>query len=96
MAELKYKVGDRVLLRRDWWYLNSIYRAVPQYATVRALHTMCDYTVETDNDTGGHVGDGQCKAGHGWWVHELDITLVARTPFEQKVHDYIQRELPNG
>ena len=79
MEKRKFKVGDRVKVKKDTVTLNI--RTVGEFGTVKKLYTdnyysNNYYSVEFDKFVGGHDCNGLAKDGHGWNVVEDALDLV--------------------
>lgn len=74
MKERKFKVGDRVKVKKDIVTLNR--RTVGKCGTVKELLTDNYCSVEFDEFVGGHDCNGFAKEGHGWNHAEDALDLV--------------------
>lgn len=74
MKEHKFKVGDRVKVKKDIVTLNR--RTVGKCGTVKELLTDNYCSVEFDEFVGGHDCNGFAKEGHGWNHAEDALDLV--------------------
>lgn len=79
MEKRKFKVGDRVKVKKDTVTLNI--RTVGKFGTVKKLltdnyYTDNYYSVEFDKFVGGHDCNGFAKNGHGWNFVEDALDLV--------------------
>lgn len=70
----KFKVGDRVKVKKDAVTLNI--RTVGECGTVKKLLTDNYYSVEFDKFVGGHDCNKFAKDGHGWNFAEDELDLV--------------------
>lgn len=74
MEKRKFKVGDRVKVKKDIVTLNR--RTVGKCGTVKELLTDNYCSVEFDEFVGGHDCNGFAKEGHGWNHAEDALDLV--------------------
>lgn len=74
MEKHKFKVGDRVKVKKDIVTLNR--RTVGKCGTVKELLTDNYCSVEFDEFVGGHDCNGFAKEGHGWNHAEDALDLV--------------------
>lgn len=74
MVKRKFKVGDRVKVKKDIVTLNR--RTVGKCGTVKELLTDNYCSVEFDEFVGGHDCNGFAKEGHGWNHAEDALDLV--------------------
>lgn len=74
MEKHKFKVGDRVKVKKDTVTLNR--RTVGKCGTVKELLTDNYCSVEFDEFVGGHDCNGFAKDGHGWNCVEDVLDLV--------------------
>lgn len=74
MEKHKFKVGDRVKVKKDIVTLNR--RTVGKCGTVKELLTNNYCSVEFDEFVGGHDCNGFAKEGHGWNHAEDALDLV--------------------
>lgn len=74
MKEHKFKVGDRVKVKKNTVTLNI--RTVGECGTVKKLLTNNYYSVEFDKFVGGHDCNGFAKDGYGWNAAEDALDLV--------------------
>lgn len=74
MVKRKFKVGDRVKVKKDIVTLNR--RTVGKCGTVKELLTGNYCSVEFDEFVGGHDCNGFAKEGHGWNHAEDALDLV--------------------
>lgn len=74
MVKRKFKVGDRVKVKKDIVTLNR--RTVGKCGTVKELLTDNYCSVEFDEFVGGHDCNGFAKEGHGWNCAEDALDLV--------------------
>lgn len=74
MEKHKFKVGDRVKVKKDIVTLNR--RTVWKCGTVKELLTDNYCSVEFDEFVGGHDCNGFAKEGHGWNHAEDALDLV--------------------
>lgn len=74
MRKRKFKVGDRVKVKKDIVTLNR--RTVGKCGTVKELLTDNYCSVEFDEFVGGHDCNGFAKEGHGWNHAEDALDLV--------------------
>lgn len=74
MEKHKFKVGDRVKVKKDTVTLNR--RTVGKCGTVKELLTDNYCSVEFDEFVGGHDCNGFAKEGHGWNHAEDALDLV--------------------
>lgn len=74
MEKRKFKVGDRVKVKKDIVTLNR--RTVGKCGTVKELLTNNYCSVEFDEFVGGHDCNGFAKEGHGWNHAEDALDLV--------------------
>lgn len=74
MEKRKFKVGDRVKVKKDIVTLNR--RTVGKCGTVKELLTDNHCSVEFDEFVGGHDCNGFAKEGHGWNHAEDALDLV--------------------
>lgn len=74
MVKRKFKVGDRVKVKKDTITLNR--NTVGECGTVKELLTDNYCSVEFDKFVGGHNCGGFAKEGHGWNCAEDAIDLV--------------------
>lgn len=74
MEKHKFKVGDRVKVKKDIATLNR--RTVGKCGTVKELLTYNYCSVEFDEFVGGHDCNGFAKEGHGWNYAEDALDLV--------------------
>lgn len=74
MKERKFKVGDRVKVKKNTVILNI--RTVGECGTVKKLLTDNYYSVEFDKFVDGHDCCGYAKEGHGWNCAEDALDLV--------------------
>lgn len=74
MVKRKFKVGDRVKVKKDIVTLNR--RTVGKCGTVKELLTNNYCSVEFDEFVGGHDCNGFAKEGHGWNHAEDALDLV--------------------
>ena len=74
MEKRKFKVGDRVKVKKNTVTLNI--RTVGECGTVKKLLTDNYYSVEFDKFVGGHDCDGFAKDGYGWNAAEDALDLV--------------------
>lgn len=74
MVKRKFKVGDRVKVKKDIVTLNR--RTVGKCGTVKKLLTDNYCSVEFDEFVGGHDYNGFAKEGHGWNHAEDALDLV--------------------
>lgn len=74
MEKHKFKVGDRVKVKKDIVTLNR--RTVGKCGTVKELLTDNYCSVEFDEFVGGHDCNGFAKEGHGWNHAEDTLDLV--------------------
>lgn len=74
MKKRKFKVGDRVKVKKNTVTLNI--RTVGECGTVKKLLTDNYYSVEFDKFVGGHDCDGFAKDGYGWNAAEDALDLV--------------------
>ena len=73
MGKRKFKVGDRVKVKKDAITLNI--NIVGECGTVKKLLNNC-CSVEFDRFVRGHNCDGFAKEGHGWNCAEYELDLV--------------------
>lgn len=74
MVKRKFKVGDRVKVKKDTITLNR--NTVGECGTVKELLTDNYCSVEFDKFVGGHNCGGFAKEGHGWNCVEDVLDLV--------------------
>lgn len=74
MEKHKFKVGDRVKVKKDIVTINR--RTVGKCGTVKELLTDNYCSVEFDEFVGGHDCNGFAKEGHGWNHAEDALDLV--------------------
>lgn len=74
MEKHKFKVGDRVKVKKDIVTINR--RTVCKCGTVKELLTDNYCSVEFDEFVGGHDCNGFAKEGHGWNHAEDALDLV--------------------
>lgn len=74
MVKRKFKVGDRVKVKKDTITLNR--NTVGECGTVKELLTDNYCSVEFDKFVGGHDCNGFAKEGHGWNCAEDVLDLV--------------------
>lgn len=74
MVKRKFKVGDRVKVKKDIITLNR--NTVGECGTVKELLTDNYCSVEFDKFVGGHNCGGFAKEGHGWNCAEDVLDLV--------------------
>ena len=74
MKKRKFKVGDRVKVKKNTATLNI--RTVGECGTVKKLLTDNYYSVEFDKFVGGHDCKGFAKDGYGWNCAEDALDLV--------------------
>ena len=74
MGKRKFKVGDRVKVKKNTVTLNI--RTVGECGTVKKLLTNNSYSVEFDRFVGGHDCKGFAKYGYGWNCAEDALDLV--------------------
>lgn len=74
MEKHKFKVGDRVKVKKDIVTFNR--RTVGKCGTVKELLTDNYCSVEFDEFVGGHDCNGFAKEGHGWNHAEDALDLV--------------------
>lgn len=74
MKKRKFKVGDRVKVKKNTVTLNI--RTVGECGTVKELLTDNYYSVEFDKFVGGHDCNGFAKDGYGWNCAEDVLDLV--------------------
>ncbi len=74
MKKRKFKVGDRVKVKKNTVTLNI--RTVGECGTVKELLTDNYYSVEFDKFVGGHDCNGFAKDGYGWNCAEDALDLV--------------------
>lgn len=74
MVKRKFKVGDRVKVKKDTVTLNR--RTVGKCGTVKELLTDNYCSVEFDEFVCGHDCNGFAKEGHGWNYAEDALDLV--------------------
>lgn len=74
MEKHKFKVGDRVKVKKDIVTINR--RTVGKCGTVKELLTDNYCSVEFDKFVGGHDCGGFAKEGHGWNFVEDALDLV--------------------
>lgn len=74
MEKHKFKVGDRVKVKKDIVTINR--RTVWKCGTVKELLTDNYCSVEFDEFVGGHDCNGFAKEGHGWNHAEDALDLV--------------------
>ena len=74
MKKRKFKVGDRVKVKKNTVTLNI--RTVGECGTVKELLTNNYYSVEFDKFVGGHDCNGFSKDGYGWNCAEDALDLV--------------------
>lgn len=74
MEKRKFKVGDRVKVKKNTVTLNI--RTVGECGTVKELLTDNYYSVEFDKFVGGHDCNGFAKDGYGWNCAEDALDLV--------------------
>lgn len=74
MVKRKFKVGDRVKVKKDTITLNR--NTVGECGTVKELLTDNCCSVEFDKFVGGHNCGGFAKEGHGWNCAEDALDLV--------------------
>lgn len=74
MEKRKFKVGDRVKVKKDTITLNR--NTVGECGTVKELLTDNYCSVEFDKFVGGHDCNGFAKEGHGWNCAEDVLDLV--------------------
>lgn len=74
MEKHKFKVGDRVKVKKDTVTLNR--RTVGKCGTVKELLTDNYCSVEFDEFVGGHDCNGLAKDGYGWNLVEDVLDLV--------------------
>lgn len=74
MEKHKFKVGDRVKVKKDTVTLNR--RTVGKCGTVKELLTDNYCSIEFDEFVGGHDCNGFAKEGHGWNHAEDALDLV--------------------
>lgn len=74
MVKRKFKVGDRVKVKKDTITLNI--NTVGECGTVKELLTDNYCSVEFDKFVGGHNCGGFAKEGHGWNCAEDVLDLV--------------------
>lgn len=74
MVKRKFKVGDRVKVKKDIVTLNR--RTVGKCGTVKELLKDNYCSVEFDEFVGGHDCNGFAKEGHGWNHAEDALDLV--------------------
>lgn len=74
MGKRKFKVGDRVKVKKDTITLNR--NTVGECGTVKELLTDNYCSVEFDKFVGGHNCGGFAKEGHGWNCAEDVLDLV--------------------
>lgn len=74
MEKHKFKVGDRVKVKKDIVTLNR--RTVGKCGTVKELLADNYCSVEFDEFVGGHDCNGFAKEGHGWNYVEDALDLV--------------------
>lgn len=74
MKKRKFKVGDRVKVKKNTVTLNI--RTVGECGTVKKLLTNNYYSVEFDKFVGGHYCKGFAKDGYGWNCAEDALDLV--------------------
>lgn len=74
MKERKFKVGDRVKVKKNTVIPNI--RTVGECGTVKKLLTDNYYSVEFDKFVDGHDCCGYAKEGHGWNCAEDALDLV--------------------
>lgn len=74
MKKRKFKVGDRVKVKKNTVTLNI--RTVGECGTVKKLLTDNYYSVEFDKFVGGHDCKGFAKDGYGWNCAEDALDLV--------------------
>lgn len=74
MEKHKFKVGDRVKVKKDIVTINR--RTVGKCGTVKELLTDNYCSVEFDEFVGGHDCNGFAKEGHGWNCVEDALDLV--------------------
>lgn len=74
MEKRKFKVGDRVKVKKNTVTLNI--RTVWECGTVKELLTDNYCSVEFDEFVGGHDCNGFAKDGHGWNCAEDALDLV--------------------
>lgn len=74
MVKRKFKVGDRVKVKKDTITLNR--NTVGECGTVKELLTDNYCAVEFDKFVGGHDCNGFAKDGHGWNCAEDALDLV--------------------
>lgn len=79
MEKHKFKVGDRVKVKKDIVTLNR--RTVGKCGTVKELLTDNYCSVEFDEFVGGHDCNGFAKEGHGW-NHAEDVLDLVKTQNE--------------
>lgn len=73
-ATTKFKEGDRVKC------IGITARGYGKVGTVRQIGGSVG--VEFDENVDGHILDGCCKNGHGWWVGSPGLELVTETKKE--------------
>lgn len=74
MGKRKFKVGDRVKVKKNTVTLNI--RTLGECGTVKKLLTNNSYSVEFDRFVGGHDCKGFAKYGYGWNCAEDALDLV--------------------
>ena len=74
MKKRKFKVGDRVKVKKNTVTLNI--RTVGECGTVKKLLTDNYYSVEFDKFVGGHYCKGFAKDWYGWNCAEDELDLV--------------------
>ena len=74
MKNRKFKVGDKVKVKKDTITLNR--NTVGECGTVKELLTDNYCSVEFDKFVGGHDCNGFAKEGHGWNCAEDALDLV--------------------
>ena len=70
---MNFKVGDRVKVGRGKILIKSVMLQYP-YATVIGFRLRYGYAIRFDEHIHGHDCRGWCEDGHGWFVHESNLT----------------------
>ena len=75
MAKRKFKVGDRIIGKKDAYYPKT-------RGTLGKIIivTSDDYGVEFVCDVGGHTCNGRGKRLCCWWLNSTDIDKVRKSP----------------
>jgi len=71
------KIGDRVIATQD--VSSNRIKGKRGFIQCKGVSDF-EWSVQFDDDIGGHTGDGKGKIGHCWFMRETDLKLISTPP----------------